>query len=113
MPPQNIRKSKAKAKPKAKAPARDEAFDRARKRLDKQRARRKSKTQYAHYWNLCPKCGGDMFEQKALGIYFEVCRECHGIHVDVAELDLARAHLDSKKLLLAISRKAKNPKTEV
>ncbi|NIM20674.1 MAG: hypothetical protein GTO51_10675 [Candidatus Latescibacteria bacterium] len=51
-----------------------------------------------------------MFEQKSLDIYFEVCRDCFGIYIDTAELDLARKHLDPKKFLLAISRRAKKPK---
>jgi hypothetical protein len=108
MPTGNINKSKTKSK----SPDRKPAFDRARKRLEEKRTLRKTKTQYAHYWNLCPKCGGDMFEQSALSIYFEVCRECHGIYLDAAELDLARAHLDPKKLLNALSKKAKKPKIE-
>jgi hypothetical protein len=112
MPTGNIRKSKAKSKTKSRSPDRKQAFDRVRKRLDGKRTRRKTKTQYAHYWNLCAKCGGDMFEQKALGIFFEVCRECHGIYLDAAELDLGRAHLAPKKFLDALSKKAKKPKIE-
>ena len=107
MPTGNKTKSKVKAK--AKSVDRKQVFERTRKRLDDKRNLLKNKTQYAHYWNLCPKCGGDMFEQKTLQIYFEVCRDCHGIYLDLAELDLARAHIDPKKLLIALSKKAKKP----
>jgi acetyl-CoA carboxylase beta subunit len=107
MPTGNNAKSKVKTK--AKSSDRGQVFERARKRLEAKRELRKNKTQYAHYWNLCPKCGGDMFEQKTLQIYVEVCRDCHGIYLDLAELDLARAHIDPKKLLTALSKRAKKP----
>jgi acetyl-CoA carboxylase beta subunit len=110
MPTRNIRKSKAKAKTKAASSDREQLFERTRKRLQEKRSQRRYKTQFAHFWDLCPKCGGDMFEQKTLQIYFEVCRDCHGMYLDLAEIDLARTHLDPKKLLNALSKKAKTPK---
>ena len=57
-------------------------FDRARKPLDRKKQTRDLKTHWAHFWNVCPKCGGDMFEQTSLKIRYEVCRKCHGIYID-------------------------------
>lgn len=113
MPTRNKRKPKAKSKTKPKTADREQGFERTRKRLEEKRTLLRRKMQYAHFWNLCPKCGGDMFEQKANRIYFEVCRDCHGIYLDAAELDLARMHLDPKKLLTALSKTAKKPKVDV
>ena len=61
--------------------------------------------------DVCPKCGGDMFEQTSLQIRYEVCRKCHGIYVDQAEAALVSKHLDPKKWLRAVLRRSKDPKT--
>jgi|GEM_PF-1493576 len=102
-------KFRAKAKASAKNPQGD--FDRARARLDKKKRVRELKTHWAHFWNVCPKCGGDMFEQTSLKIRYEVCRKCHGIYVDQAEAALVSNRLDVKKWLRAILRRSKEPKT--
>ena len=102
-------KSESKAKTAAKTPQAE--FDRARKRLDKKKQTRALKTQWAHFWNVCPKCGGDMFEQTSLGIKYEACRKCHGIYVDHAEASLVTKFLDTAKWLRAVVRRAKDPKT--
>jgi hypothetical protein len=109
-------KSESKTKPKSKrktgAAAGDPKteFERARKRLDKKKATRDLKTHWAHFWNVCPKCGGDMFEQTSLGIRFEACRRCHGIYLDHEEASLVAKFLDAAKWLRAAMRRAKNPK---
>lgn len=105
--------SGSKAKSKAKTAARDPKveFDRARKRLDKKKETRDLKTHWAHFWNVCPKCGGDMFEQTSLGIRYEACRKCHGIYVDHAEASLVTKFLDVAKWFRAVFRRAKDPKT--
>jgi len=102
-------KTKTKAKSKPKDPTAE--FERARKRLDKRKDLKTLKTQWAHFWNLCPKCGGDMFEQRSLGIRYEVCRRCHGIYVDQAEAALVAKFLDVRKWLSAVLRRSKDPKT--
>lgn len=105
--------SARKAKSKSKPAARDSRaeFDRARKRLDKKKETRDLKTHWAHFWNVCPKCGGDMFEQKSLGIRYEACRKCHGIYVDHAEASLVVKFVDIGKWFRAALRRSKDPKT--
>ncbi|MDH3199233.1 MAG: hypothetical protein OEO21_13435, partial [Candidatus Krumholzibacteria bacterium] len=67
------RKRKVTQKPKpAQAKSAPAAFVGARKRLDQKKLVRQRKLQWAHFWLLCPKCGGDMFEQESLGIRYEV-----------------------------------------
>ncbi len=106
-------KAGQKARSKAKASAKDpqDDFDRARARLDKKKRIRELKTHWAHFWNVCPKCGEDMFEQTSLKIRYEVCRKCPGIYVDQAEAALVSNRLDVKKWLRAILRRSKDPKT--
>lgn len=98
---------KTKKKPQAKDA--EAAFKQARERLDKKRVMRDRSTHWAHFWNVCPKCGGDMFEQKTEQVLFEVCRKCHGIYLDQAELDLAMKFLDRDGLLRLLAKKAKKP----
>ncbi len=105
----NIRQSKAKSKRKTRSAGHASSFEPARKRLDKKRIARERDMHWAHFWNLCPKCGGDMFEQKVLGIYFDVCRKCHGIYIDASELRLASKHLSVPKFLSALLKRAKKP----
>src|SRR5690349_10898144 len=82
-----------------------------RARLDKKRAERRQKMLWAHYWLLCPKCGGDMFVQHTMGIAYEVCRDCHGIAIDGEELALLLENLDSADALGAILKQSKKPDT--
>jgi len=107
------KRSKSKAKSKAKTAAKDPKaeFDRARKRLDKKKGTRDLKTHWAHFWNVCPKCGGDMFEQKSLGIRYEACRRCHGIYVDHEEASLVTKYLDVVKWFRAALKRSKKPET--
>ena len=86
-------------------------FQKTRARLDRKRARRRQKMLWAHYWLLCPKCGGDMFVQHTQGITYEVCRNCHGIAIDGEEVALLLAHLDAGTALRAILKKSKKPET--
>jgi hypothetical protein len=108
-PPKVKSKSKAKSKTTAKDPAAE--FERARKRLDKRKEYRDVRTQMAHFWNVCPKCGGDMFEQTSLGIRFEVCRRCHGIYIDQGEANLVVKFKDIARWFRAALRRSKAPKT--
>jgi hypothetical protein len=85
-------------------------FERGRQRLDRKREERDVKTHWAHFWDVCPKCGGDMFEQTSLGIPYEVCRTCHGIYIDRAEAMLAAAHLDPARWLRAVLQRSKKPR---
>jgi hypothetical protein len=103
-------KSKSKSTRKTAADPKVE-FERARKLLDNRKKKRDFNTHWAHFWNVCPKCGGDMFEQKSLGIRYEACRRCHGIYIDHAEAALVRRFLDAAKWLRAALRRAKEPKT--
>lgn len=86
-------------------------FRKARTRLDRKRDKRRQKMLWAHYWLLCPKCGGDMFVQRTTGITYEVCRDCHGIAIDGEEVALLLAHLDAGRTLRAILRQSKKPDT--
>jgi Zn-finger nucleic acid-binding protein len=86
-------------------------FAQARARLDRKRAKQRQKMLWAHFWLLCPKCGGDMFVNKTLGIHYEVCRACHGIYINGDEAALLLAHLDPGKALRAILKKSKKPDT--
>jgi Zn-finger nucleic acid-binding protein len=85
--------------------------EKARAQLDKKRAQRRAKMMWAHYWLLCPKCGGDMFVQRTMGIAYEVCRDCHGIAIDGEELTLLLQHLDPAEALGAILKKSRKPDT--
>jgi Zn-finger nucleic acid-binding protein len=87
------------------------AFEKERARLDRKRETRRRKTLWAHYWLLCPKCGGDMFVQRTLGITWEACRDCHLIAVDGDEVALLLAHRDAGKTLRAILKHSKKPDT--
>ena len=100
-----------KSKKKAQVKDGDPAFTLARERLTKKRTRRDREMHWAHYWNICPKCGGDMFEQKRLDIYFDVCRDCGSMLLEPAELSLARRHLDLPKFLKTLLDASKKPKT--
>ena len=108
----STRPLRKKSKPKTGTSDKAGTFERNRRRLDKKREERRLSMQWAHFWNLCPKCGGDMFEQKSLGIYFDVCRDCHSLLIESAELSLAVKHRDPKKFLKALLDKSKKPKTE-
>jgi Zn-finger nucleic acid-binding protein len=98
-------------KPRARTRATGTAFARTRARLDAKRARRREKMLWAHYWLLCPKCGGDMFVQETMKIRYEVCRDCHGIAIDGDELALLLEHLDAEKALRALLKKSRKPDT--
>lgn len=107
-------KKQSKSKTRARAKPATGDFAKTRARLDQKRAKRRQKMLWVHYWLLCPKCGGDMFGQKALDIRFEVCRDCNGIAIDGEEVALLLAHLDPAKALRAILKKSKKPdETEV
>jgi Zn-finger nucleic acid-binding protein len=87
------------------------SFETTRARLDRKRDRRRKKMLWAHYWLLCPKCGGDMFVQRTLGITYEVCRDCHGIAIDGEEVALLLAHRDADETFRAILKQSKKPDT--
>ena len=87
------------------------SVEKKRAQLDKKRAERRQKMLWAHYWLLCPKCGGDMFVQHTMGIAYEVCRECHGIAIDGEEMALLLDHLDPGDALKAILKQSKKPDT--
>jgi Zn-finger nucleic acid-binding protein len=107
-------KKQSKSKPRTRATAATSDFAKTRARLDKKRAKRRQKMLWAHYWLLCPKCGGDMFVQSSLAIRFEVCRDCKGIAIDGEEVALLLAHLDPGKALRAMLKKSKKPdETEI
>lgn len=103
------RPKKSTAKPRRAAAPR--SFQKTRARLDVKRAKRRAKMLWAHYWLLCPKCGGDMFIQETMGIHYEVCRDCHGIAIDGDELALLLDHLDARDALKAILKKSRKPDT--
>ena len=77
--------------------------------MDKKTHDRDMATHWAHFWNVCPKCGGNMFEQQVQKTRFDVCRKCHGVYIDQAEVALALKHLDPVKWLKALVQKAKKP----
>jgi hypothetical protein len=108
----NIRQKNRRAKTKSvRGPAAAAEFGRERKRLDRKRKDRDVKTHWAHFWDVCPKCGGDMFEQISLGIPYEVCRTCHGIYIDRAEAVLAGRYLEPARWLKAVLSRARKPRT--
>jgi Zn-finger nucleic acid-binding protein len=86
-------------------------LEKLRARLDRKRAERRQKMLWAHYWLLCPKCGGDMFVQRTMGVAYEVCRDCHGIAIDGDEMALLLDHLDADTALRAILKQSKKPDT--
>ena len=87
------------------------SLEKKRAQLDQKRAERRQKMLWAHYWLLCPKCGGDMFVQHTMGIAYEVCRDCHGIAIDGDEAALLLDHLDAATALAAILKQSKKPDT--
>jgi Zn-finger nucleic acid-binding protein len=97
--------------PRKKTAAATAALEKKRAQLDRKRAERRQKMLWAHYWLLCPKCGGDMFVQRTMGIAYEVCRDCHGIAIDGEELALLLEHLDPAEALRAILKQSKKPDT--
>jgi Zn-finger nucleic acid-binding protein len=112
MPAKRASTSSSRPRKPARRTARTPSFQQTRARLDRKRAKRRDRKLWAHYWLLCPKCGGDMFIQETLGIRYEVCRDCHGIAIDDDEVALLLEHLDPGKALKAILRKAKKPDTK-
>ena len=110
----NIPKTRNKSKLKsAKSAAKgDSEFAQAREQLRKKRTMRDRSLHWSYFWNVCPKCGGDMFEQEADNILFDVCRKCHGVYLDGSELELAMTYLDSETVLKGIARKSKKPKID-
>ena len=86
-------------------------LQKARARLDRKRDQRRKKMMWAHYWLLCPKCGGDMFVQRTMGIAYEVCCDCHGIAIDGDELTLLLEQIDPEALLRALLKQSKKPDT--
>ena len=106
-----IRKSKSAAGTRKTSARTPDEFERARKTLDKKKQTRDLKTHWAHFWNVCPKCGGDMFEQTSLKIRYEVCRRCHGVYIDQGEASLVQRFLDPVRWLRAALRRSKDPKT--
>lgn len=101
----------ARAKRKTPAPRAACSFEQARAKLDAKRAKRREKHLWAHFWLLCPRCGGDMFVQRSLGVAYDVCRDCHAIAIDGDEVALILDHLDAPKALRAILRKSRKPDT--
>jgi Zn-finger nucleic acid-binding protein len=87
------------------------SIEKKRAQLDRKRAERRQKMLWAHYWLLCPKCGGDMFVQHTVGIAYEVCRDCHGIAIDGDELALLLENLDPADAFRAILKQSKKPDT--
>jgi hypothetical protein len=110
--PDSTRRPHQKSKSKTTPRGRGMSFESCRRQLDEQRKRRRLEMQWAHFWNLCPKCGGDMFEQRSPGFYFDVCRDCHSILIEQAELELALEHQEPAKFLKAILSKSKKPKID-
>lgn len=104
-------KTRKKSKAKTKTADAEAEFERARKRLDKRKEARDLKMHWAHFWNVCPKCGGDMFEQRSLGIRYEACRRCHGIYIDHSEAQLVTKFKDIARWFRAALRQSKKPKT--
>jgi Zn-finger nucleic acid-binding protein len=96
--------------PRPKAAA-SSSIEKKRAQLDKKRGERRQKMLWAHYWLLCPKCGGDMFVQHTMGIAYEVCRDCHGIAIDGEELALLLDNLDAAAALRAILQQSRKPDT--
>ena len=88
-----------------------DSLAKARARLDRKRAERRQQKMWAHYWLLCPKCGGDMFVQRTQDIVYEVCRECHGIAIDGDEVALLLERGDADNTLRAILKQSKKPDT--
>jgi Zn-finger nucleic acid-binding protein len=109
----NIPQSRKRPKAKTAKKVTGDDFNRARARLDKKKLARDRKTHWAHFWNVCPKCGGDMFEQETTKIRFEVCRACNGVYIDQAEIALAFKHLDPAKWLKAVLQRSKKPNTKL
>lgn len=102
----------AKAKSRTRKASSANGGKRKRTVLDAARAERREKTMWAHFWRVCGMCGGDMFEQESMGIRFEVCRGCHGIYFDQAELALAAGHKDPAAALKALLEVSRKPQTE-
>lgn len=109
----NIQHSRKRPKAKTKQNDAGDDFKRARAQQDKKKRGRDRKTNWAHFWMVCPKCGGDMFEQESNDIWFDVCRDCHGVYLDHAEINLALKYLDPVKWLKALFRRSKKPNTDL
>ncbi len=52
-------------------------------------AERKKAERKAHH-NKCPRCGGDLKEQRAEEVKIDECSECGGIWLDKGELEQLR-----------------------
>jgi Zn-finger nucleic acid-binding protein len=112
MPAKRTSTTSSSARKPARRAGRKPSFQETRARLDRKREKRRAKMLWAHYWLLCPKCGGDMFVQETMGIRYEVCRDCHGIAIDGEEAALLLEHLDPGEALKAILKKSKKPDTK-
>ena len=63
-----------------------EAIKEYRARLDADRAQMERKSHFMK----CPKCGGDLAEQRVGAADVDVCPDCKGMWLDAGELDLVR-----------------------
>ena len=100
------KRRKAKAIPKK---GRNDVLLRDRARLDKKRLARDRSSHLSHFWDVCPKCGGDMDARTAQHVHYDVCKSCGGIYIDEAELKFAGKHTDPRALLRSMASKKKPP----
>lgn len=69
-----------------------EALAALRAKLDAQRAEQKASAGRPANWMHCPKCGGQLAEQRRGEVVIDQCAGCGGVFLDKGELELLLAH---------------------
>ena len=69
-----------------------EALAALRSKLDAQRAELKASASRPANWMYCPKCGGQLAEQRRGEVVVDACGGCGGVFLDKGELELLLAH---------------------
>ncbi len=68
-----------------------ELIEKLRKKAEHERHEAEKKHRKDAHWMKCPKCGGDMKEEKMAAIMVDKCQECGGIYFDSGELEVLLA----------------------
>ena len=76
-----------------------------RDRLDKKRLKRDRSKHVSYYWNVCPKCGGDMDAQAIMSVRYDTCRTCGGVYVDRDEIKFAGKYVDPARFVKSLAKK--------
>lgn len=75
-----------------------EMIEKKRRELDAARAAQQAEAARPASWMKCPKCGGEMAEEKLEEITIDRCGSCGGVYFDRGELELLLGTQEPKGL---------------